>query len=261
MKIRSAIMYALIGAVLALGAPAGWLGWRLVLGALRGGILAELRDFSALYVYLLLGTSIAFVISGAIAGVLAERLQRANEQLRTVATTDALTSLKNRRYFHDWLEIECARADRAGSSLALVMADLDHFKRLNDRLGHAVGDQALQHAANILRSSVRVGDVPCRVGGEEFVIICPSCASEEAVQVAERVRHTLSSNSFTAAGGPEKVTASCGVALYRKGEGPQAFFQRVDAALYAAKHAGRNRVVVAEAPRLELCPSERAAAD
>lgn len=247
MKARTVLSYAGVGLLLALGAPLGWFGWRILVGAARGGVFLELTSHTALYLYLAIGTSLAFAISGGIAGVLAERLNRANEKLRALATTDELTRLRNPRYFHEWLAVECARADRDGGPLALVMADLDHFKALNDRLGHAVGDHALAHAAAIIASNVRAGDVACRVGGEEFVIIAPRCDVGEARAVAERIRATLAGSPFHTAAGADTVTASFGIALYTPGEGPDRFFERVDAALYSAKRAGRNRVEMAPA--------------
>jgi diguanylate cyclase (GGDEF)-like protein len=250
MKHRRAAFYTGTGMALATGAPLGWLVRRASIGALAGGtFLTELQAHAELYGYLFGGTAVVLGIAGAIAGALADKLVDANARLRMQATTDELTGLKNARYFHEWLSVECARADRAGRPLTLIMGDLDHFKRLNDRRGHAVGDKALAHAARLLAAGVRAGDIACRVGGEEFAIICPDCEPTEAMRVAERIRAALESTPLLTDTTSEAVTASFGVAAYVPATGPGFFFQAADAALYAAKGAGRNRVALASSPK------------
>ncbi len=180
--------------------------------------------------------------------VLADELKAANAELTSLATTDALTGLPNKRYLVDALARDVARADRAGTSLAVVMLDVDHFKKFNDTWGHRTGDLVLAAVGAVLKRSVRVGDIPARYGGEEFTAILPGADPEGARVVAERIRAALEATEVAGPKGPLKVTASFGVAIVK---GPncqgaaETLVARADAALYEAKRAGRNCVVVA----------------
>jgi diguanylate cyclase (GGDEF)-like protein len=233
--------FASIGAVLAVGAPAGWLLLQAVLG-LQGSLWAELTGHLPLYGYLLLATAVAFAVFGAWTGHLMDRLAEANAQLEIQSLTDPLTRLRNRRYFWQRLEAEIAAGEREGKPLSLIAVDLDRFKDINDRFGHPVGDLALEHAASLLREGVRKNDVACRTGGEEFAILCPGTDLAEAAQLAERLRVALESRPLPGQAQPVSLTASFGVAQRLPTANAAALMRAADEALYAAKRAGRNQV-------------------
>ncbi len=178
---------------------------------------------------------------------LARELSTLNEHLAAVAATDALTELPNKRSLQDSLMRDLARADRSKAHLAIVFLDIDHFKAVNDQYGHLVGDEVLQQVARILRAQLRVGDVCGRWGGEEFLMLLPDSDARGGGVVAERIRVSLAAQYLQTAAGPVKVSASFGVAEV-KGPGCQgmgaSLVDAADRALYAAKKAGRNRVVI-----------------
>jgi diguanylate cyclase (GGDEF)-like protein len=243
MKRPTGPRYAVLGMLLALGGPAGWLLLQAVLGTWTGGSLTtEVAAHSLLYLYMLASTVLAFGAFGAWAGRLASKLAVSNRQLEQLAGTDSLTSLKNTRYFQQRLHSECARAERSGAPLALILLDLDRFKAVNDRFGHSVGDAALAHVGEQISSCCRRGDLACRVGGEEFALLCPDAGLAEARGVADRVCSALNENPFPAPNGPLAITASLGVAI-RRGT-PEALYEAADKALYRAKAEGRNRVAL-----------------
>ncbi len=171
-------------------------------------------------------------------------LQRIQGELEALARSDPLTGLGNRRALEERLAVECERAERLAKPLALIFGDVDHFKQINDRYGHAVGDSALQAFGGLLRADVRPYDLAARYGGEEFVLLLPETSLTEAAQIAERVRLKL--RSAAVPGLAQKVTASFGVCVRRRGEKSEQLLERTDAALYVAKQAGRDRVVCAE---------------
>jgi len=172
------------------------------------------------------------------------------EQLRAQSSTDFLTGLPNRRAFFETAERECANARRHRRPLSLLMFDLDHFKQVNDHHGHAMGDLCLQAVADAARQMQRHGDLVARIGGEEFAVLLCSCDGAAAASLAERLRLRLRSLGLrTPAGEPVALSTSLGVAtLALPGESLDAALQRADAALYAAKNGGRDRVVVAPDP-------------
>ena len=164
------------------------------------------------------------------------------------ANTDGLTELPNRRHFEEALEAEISRAERFGGGLALILADLDDFKQVNDRYGHQAGDDVLRTFASILRETVREIDLPSRYGGEEFAVLLPQTDIEGAHNLAERLRRALASRPMTTQPGSlVAVTASFGVASFPAAATPAALFAAADDALYQAKHAGKNCVVSADA--------------
>ncbi|MEF8982865.1 sensor domain-containing diguanylate cyclase [Thiohalorhabdus sp.] len=156
------------------------------------------------------------------------------------ATTDPLTGIPNRQHFERHLEREVAQADRTGRMLALIMADLDHFKAVNDGNGHEVGDAVLREAVSVIGPWLRGSDLIARWGGEEFMVLAPETGAEGAGELAERLRQALETHDFPGVGA---MTASFGVAEYAPGENPGSLVRRVDAALYRAKWEGRNRVM------------------
>jgi diguanylate cyclase (GGDEF)-like protein len=163
-------------------------------------------------------------------------------EARQLADLDALTGLHNRRFFHETLARECARAHRYQRKLALIVFDLDDFKVVNDRVGHLAGDAALAEAAERVREVVRTSDIACRVGGDEFAVILPESSLMDADQLYRRILHAVSSRPLGQAG---KVSLSAGVAELRPEDDPVAFFKRGDEALYRAKETGKSRVVAA----------------
>ena len=164
------------------------------------------------------------------------------------ANTDGLTELPNRRHFEEALEGEISRAERFGGSLALILADLDDFKQVNDRYGHQAGDDVLQTFADILRATVREIDLPSRYGGEEFAVLLPQTDLEGAQRLAERLCKALAARPMpTHPGALVAVTASFGVAAFPDSPTPAALFAAADEALYRAKRAGKNCVVAADA--------------
>jgi diguanylate cyclase (GGDEF)-like protein len=170
------------------------------------------------------------------------------ERLRETAVRDGLTGLYNRRAFDDFLPQALARQDRQGGSLALLLLDLDSFKKLNDTFGHPAGDAALRHTARLLERHLRRGDQAARFGGEEFVVMLPGTDDSGARQLAERVRVAIHEASLVFEGARLRVTASFGVAVWpTDGKEPQALLAAADRALYSAKQSGRNKVVAASA--------------
>ncbi|HZB85927.1 MAG TPA: diguanylate cyclase [Gaiellaceae bacterium] len=163
------------------------------------------------------------------------------------ASTDGLTELPNRRHFEEALEGEITRAERFGGGLALILADLDDFKQVNDRHGHQAGDDVLRTFASILRATVREIDLPARYGGEEFAVLLPQTDIEGANRLAERLRRELASRPMsTLPGSLVAVTASFGVAAFPDAATPAALFAAADDALYRAKRRGKNCVVNAD---------------
>ncbi len=160
-----------------------------------------------------------------------------------MSLTDQLTGIGNRRRLEQALKEEISRAGRSGAKLSALMADLDHFKRVNDTYGHGAGDKVLETFADVLRQSTRLPDVLGRYGGEEFVVLMPNTDRDQAVISAERLRIALASTLIPPLAEP--MTVSIGVVEFVPGESGDAFLGRVDEALYEAKRSGRNRVVAA----------------
>ena len=163
-----------------------------------------------------------------------------------VAHQDYLTGALNRRGMDEALEREFNRADRHNTTLCVAMLDIDHFKKLNDTLGHTTGDEALTHLVKVLKEVLRTTDVLARYGGEEFIIILPDTPKDEAVKVITRVQRELTKNFFMHNNERVLITFSAGVAERVGDETPEVLIPRADAALYKAKHSGRNRVIAAE---------------
>ena len=170
-----------------------------------------------------------------------------NARLRRIverqALIDGLTGIANRRQCEEALTTEIAQAERLGSTLTLVLADLDDFKAVNDAHGHAVGDDVLRAFAGVLRATVRDSDLAGRWGGEEFVLLLPGADAFGGAQLAERVREALAECSFEGRDGEQvQVTCSFGVAQHRPAGGERELFSAADRALYRAKSTGKNRV-------------------
>lgn len=181
---------------------------------------------------------------------------RLREALRTQSIKDPLTGLYNRRYLTEMLEREIRRAVRAEQALGILMLDLDHFKKFNDTYGHDAGDTVLRETATFLSKSIRVEDIVCRFGGEEFVVILPTADLNAAAARAERIRSKLHELTVLHQGQSlGMITVSVGVsALPVNGTTPKELLDAADAALYRAKREGRDRVVKAESSRIAQPP-------
>ncbi|MBM7454691.1 diguanylate cyclase (GGDEF)-like protein [Oceanisphaera litoralis] len=168
------------------------------------------------------------------------RLTRVNSQLKGIATTDALTRVWNRYRIEQAIETDIDLAARLGQPSALLLLDVDFFKRVNDRFGHEAGDRVLTTLAETIGQGLRGSDYLGRWGGEEFVILASGCHLEEGVVLAERIRKAVAASDFGSVG---KVTISIGVSQWRPGDNRKSLLERADMAMYAAKQAGRNRVM------------------
>jgi len=174
-----------------------------------------------------------------------DRLRGTYERSITMALTDALTGLHNRRYLDAHLEGLVKRAEENQKALSVLVFDIDHFKKINDTYGHRVGDEVLVELANRVRRNVRGFDLTARYGGEEFIVVMPDTVMEVAFAVAERLRSKIAGVEFAPPSMDKgiTVTVSIGAAMAREGESPESLVERADKALYAAKDAGRNRVI------------------
>lgn len=258
---------ALEAGVLAVLAP-------LVLLALRldgDGVAAAVAREPVLYVQVLLAAWAPLVLAGAWCGHREARLVAAHAEAESLAVTDALTGLKNLRYFRARLAEACARARRDGRPVALVVIDLDHFKGVNDRHGHAAGDRVLTQIACAVAAVCRASETAARIGGEELAVILPGADREAARVAAERIRRAIAEQVVRldglggragGAGGPValSVTASLGVASSEEvaPRTPEALFEAADRALFVAKASGRNCTRVAPRVRAgsRMTPAE-----
>ncbi|HET6803870.1 MAG TPA: GGDEF domain-containing protein [Frateuria sp.] len=168
-------------------------------------------------------------------------------ELHVLARVDALTGVKNRLALTESATRMLSQANRAGRPMCVLMIDADHFKSVNDRFGHGGGDKVLLALVGSIRATLRAGNAIGRIGGEEFVVLAPDTSLEQALVLAERIRGTVESTPLLVDGHLLQLTVSIGVAATEPGETDVArLLQRADAALYAAKHAGRNRVMAAD---------------
>lgn len=174
-----------------------------------------------------------------------ELLRRSEASLARKAVTDGLTGVFNRSYFDADLEQKITLAHRTGRPLTLLLADLDHFKTINDTHGHLAGDQALQGFADLLKNSGRKSDVVCRYGGEEFAVILPECDSDQAFLAAERLREKVAEFDF---GFPLTVSIGLAATTVNCRYSPTQLLEHADLALYSAKERGRNRTEIFPTP-------------
>ncbi|WP_150524544.1 GGDEF domain-containing protein [Roseibium sediminis] len=174
-----------------------------------------------------------------------QTLQSSIETIRHESLTDELTTLSNRKHFDSALDLAINRAESEGTGFALLMTDIDHFKKFNDTHGHQTGDQVLRLVALSVKQNVRSNDAACRYGGEEFGIILPTCPKGNAMQIAEKIREAVKSKELVKRSTGQtlgRITISIGVATYKPGDDAQSILARSDQALYQAKHDGRDRV-------------------
>ena len=165
-------------------------------------------------------------------------------RLSDEVSTDQLTQIANRRGLLQAFEAERSRIDRGGSSLSIGLLDIDNFKRLNDELGHSVGDEALRSLAAVVSKSLRPTDKIARYGGEEFVMLLPDTPVEEGQQILSRLQRSLSGGLFMHEKKQVFVTFSAGVTAYRDGERIEDALERADQGLYEAKRTGKNRTCI-----------------
>jgi len=209
-------------------------GWMVV--CLLAGLL--LNTHAELQVDTFIGTTSSVGIMAALVAVMTEREQRLRAELEIIAATDPLTGLLNRRAFRPRLDALAATAAGTSSRVAVVMLDIDHFKRFNDRHGHIVGDLALQRVAEVLRHQSRDGDAVSRFGGEEFAVVLHDVDAAAALAYTERVALALAANAED----PRlRISVSAGISVHALGDDGDTMLARADAALYAAKQAGRAR--------------------
>ncbi len=224
-------------------------------GEVRGGIsvtfgIADAERAIArnrvITVVLFLVTAVALsAVLWRLVTLLSRRLAAAEARIRELAVTDELTGLKNRRYVRERLADELSRAERYRQPLSCVLFDLDHFKQVNDTLGHDAGDALLQAVGAAALRTCRATDVVARYGGEEFLMLLPGTGAEGAHAIAARLREEIERVEVTHAGRSLRVTASFGVAEASAEDGIAEILKRADVAMYLAKDRGRNRVEVA----------------
>ncbi len=227
-------------------------------GDIRGGIsfTYDTEEVQAkLRTNLYLVSSLALLTTGLLMGLvvlffrqLVKKLAEARRLLETLATTDPLTGLSNRRQIMARLEEECERIQRGGIGLSCIMLDVDHFKQVNDTYGHQQGDEVLKMIASQARASLRAYDVVGRYGGEEFIVLLPETDLETAQAVAERLHLAIQASAIlkTATGQPQPTTVSLGLTQWRSGDTVDTLIHRADEALYRAKANGRNRIEIVE---------------
>ena len=179
-------------------------------------------------------------------GEMVESIARARESLEQLATTDGLTKIHNHRYFQDRLTEEVERSERDGTPLALLLVDIDDFKALNDEHGHAAGDAVLEQLARVLVEEAGPGNLVARYGGEEFAILAPGIEGDDAVRLAENLRLAVFRQLFTVPGSTAAISATVSIGVASHHGDRASFFLEADRALYSAKGAGKDCVVVAQ---------------
>lgn len=226
--------FGLAGLILSLGAPAGLLLVRIASGqaALDAPLVEWSRDWPT-YLYVALSTAIVFATFGAVLGHGADRLQR-------LARFDTLTGLRNRAGLAQRLDVELRRARRYGEPLSVVLIDVDRLKDINDRHGHGAGDDALRRIGAAISVGCRASDVAGRWGGDEFLVLAPSTPPPEARLLGDRIRRAVGELR-----GVPALSVSVGIASVARDlspPSPEGLLRTADAALYAAKRAGRDQV-------------------
>ncbi|NQX88460.1 MAG: GGDEF domain-containing protein [Halioglobus sp.] len=239
-SVFSANRFIQLGAILILLAPVTL--WLFAQGGLRWSGMAIAGGL-----FLLSAIRSSKILSDAIQmnSVLKHSLFKANKKAEYLARVDELTQVYNRRAFDEYFELQRAQAQRLGCPLSLILMDIDHFKRINDKYGHSEGDAALIHAASLLSRATRSSDIFGRIGGEEFALLLPNTTLAQAKQVAENLRELLAATDFAFPDGSSSITASFGVIEVNSEMSD--VMRSADGALYRAKATGRNRVIAATA--------------
>jgi diguanylate cyclase (GGDEF)-like protein len=215
------------------------LDWHVVVEQYEADAIRSLwRGF---YTNLVIGLLIIVVTVSAVAYT----INLYQKGLEIMASTDKLTGLANRQTFDVSIEYALKSRPRNQRPVSVILLDIDHFKRINDTLGHLRGDAVIQKVAATVRETLRPADLPCRWGGEEIIALLEDCALPQALALAERIRAAVEALPMSETGPGIRVTVSAGVAQVRDGDDPDGVISRADHALYAAKDAGRNRVLAA----------------
>jgi len=174
-----------------------------------------------------------------------ERVEMLQEQLQELAVRDPLTELYNRRYLQEALELEFAHPERSGLPVAILMIDSDHLKEINDEYGHKAGDDFLVHIAVVIRESIRAGDIACRYGGDEFVVVLSNVTKNIAFSRAEKLRKKIVSHHIVHRNEKVSISVSIGIAIFpAHGSSGEVLLQKADQALYEAKRMGKNKVFI-----------------
>jgi diguanylate cyclase (GGDEF)-like protein len=238
--------YGLLGILLGLGAPTGQLIVRITTSAaVRAAPLSEVRMHGSFYGYQLLATCIVFCLAGIAAGRRAERLRRAQEFYHRLSERDPLTGLLNARSFGERFARVAERAARLGQPVSMLLVDVDGLKEINDRHGHAAGNDALMHVAATIDQTKRSEDEAARWGGDEFAILMESGDADAASRVAEAILARLRLTSLSIGRQQRVVTATIGIATAVQPFEPEVLFAAADEALYDGKSRGRNRIAAA----------------
>ncbi|MEO1954907.1 MAG: diguanylate cyclase, partial [Campylobacterales bacterium] len=170
-----------------------------------------------------------------------QQLKEHNITLKKQLITDQLTKLYNRKHFDETIEKEIQRAKRYNGALSIIVADIDFFKKVNDNYGHIAGDNILSEFASIIKNNIRATDMAFRYGGEEFVILLPNTTSQEAKQLAKKLRKILKEHTFT---NPKQITCSFGISEYKDKDTKETLFKKADEALYYVKNNGRDNIAI-----------------
>ena len=240
------LLYTIIGLLLGIGAPIGAFIIRyLFFQQVHAAPLADLAANRFFYAYQLIGSCLAFMISGFVAGVRAEQLRDAESFYHALSEHDALTGLYNARAFRSRYARLLERAARTGTAVSLLLIDVDHLKQVNDRYGHATGNKVLMHVANALRDAKRAEDSAARWGGDEFAILLDGADANSARRVADNALEHVKAKPVAFSRGLT-VTITIGACTATHVTADADLFAAADRALYRAKREGRDRVASVE---------------
>lgn len=221
------------------------------------GVMAPIGT-TALWMLNVFNVAIFFAMASYTARFYYETVQKKERRLRDLAAKDVLTGLSNRRHLQDVAQQAMLHARRHGEAMSVVLADIDHFKQINDRFGHEAGDQVLIHVSQLFLGLCRPRDVVARWGGEEFLFLLPGTDLRAAAEFAERIRVAAGGTRMDLWAEPMRISISLGVAMFAGSESLDAVIGRADAALYQSKTLGRDRMTLAEAPHAQDLPAEHA---
>jgi diguanylate cyclase (GGDEF)-like protein len=257
-RMRNQTLAATLGFLLGLGAPLGWLLFQFFTSQhdlLIDWFSYEINQSGLIYLYMTVGTAGVFTLFGYFLGRQSDKVSEESVQVKgtlkefsNMAMTDALTNIANARFLHESLSMVIEAARRYETPLTCLMIDIDDFKNINDRYGHPHGDVVLINIAKILKQSVRRIDVVGRLGGEEFLALMPHTSPDVAFTIAERIRQSVQRWPFVIENTPIPVTVSIGVACFPSVDvlDKKSLLKSVDAALYQAKHLGKNQTFMAQ---------------